>query len=129
MGGRPQRSWIKKTYTVSLVVEKAIALRAAEQGIDPGTVIDILIWNTFLKPDEPRLERGGFTNDELDRIFAEEALTNLDDENSIRALASFISSDWEADSLQSDEAHLRQVSKLVHRWRKTRSPWCEGSER
>jgi hypothetical protein len=118
--GRPSRSWVRKTYTVSPQVEKAIALRAAEQGIDPGTVMDVLVWNALLKPDDAGLQKGGFTDEELERIFAEEAITHLVSENAIRDLANFIPVDGALGSLLKEAIHLRFVSKLVGRWRKTR---------
>lgn len=114
--GRPTRSWIRKTYTVSEMVEKAIAMRAAESGIDPGTVVDILVWEALLKPDEARHKAGGFNADELERMFAEEALAHLD-EGAVEDLACYITLSSNPDD---DDGNLRLVKRLVKRWRKTR---------
>ena len=114
MSGRPARSWVRKTYTVSEQVDKAIRLLAAEQDLDPGTVVDLLVWNAILKPDEARLKRGGFTDDELERIFAEDVLAELQVAGAVENLA-------ESLPLDSDEnANLKQVRALVKRWRTTR---------
>jgi len=120
---RPTRSWVRKTYTVSPLVEQAIAFRAAEQGIDPGTVIDILVWNALVKPDEARLKQGGFTEEELERIFAEEVLDFLVGDEAIEALAEELTVVHEDDG-----ANLKQVKNLVKRWRKTRQIETEYKE-
>jgi len=112
--GRPSRSWVRKTYTVSSEVEKAIAIQAAEQGIDPGTVVDFLFWNTFLKPDVEQLKNGNFTEDELERIFAEEVLAHLDGEGGIEKFAVFMCMH------DNENTNLRKVRGLVGRWRRTR---------
>lgn len=112
---RPSRTWIRKTYTVSPEVTKATAARAAEQDIDPGTVMDIIVWNAILKPDAARLKRGGLTEKELERIFAEEVLGLIRDDHAIEVLAEEI--------ILNDEdaaANLRIVLSLLRRWRKIR---------
>lgn len=114
MGGRPARPWVRKTYTVSEQVEKAIRVLAAEQDLDPGTLVDILVWNAVLKPDEARMKRGGFSDDELERIFAEDVLAQLQILGAVECLAECI-------ALDSDEnTNLKQVRALVKRWRTTR---------
>lgn len=114
MSGRPARSWVRKTYTVSEPVDKAIRLLAAEQDLDPGTVVDLLVWNAVLKPDEARLKRGGFTDDELERIFAEDVLAQLQIPGAVENLAECIALD------SNENTNLRQVRALVKRWRTTR---------
>jgi hypothetical protein len=111
---RPSRSWVRKTYTVSPEVEKAIAIRAAKQGIPTGTVVDILVWNTLLKPDEDRLKKGDSSNDQLERIFAEEVLARLDCKGAVDALAESLDLD------DDEKVNLRKVQALVGRWRTTR---------
>ena len=114
MGGRPARLWKRKTYTVSPEVEKAIRVQAAEQDIDPGTVVDVLVWNTYLKPTEARMKQGGFTDEELERIFAEEVLARLDGDGAIEHLA-------ESFAVMDDpRSNLREVRALVRRWRRAR---------
>ncbi len=120
---RPARSWVRKTYTVSPEVEKAIAMRAAEQGIDPGTVVDILYWNTFLKPDEARLKAGGFSDDELERIFAEEALDFFSEDATVANLADNLTL-----VIGDEAANLKAVKTLLKRWRKTRLIEAEYKE-
>ena len=117
---RPTRSWVRKTYTVSPLVEKAIAMRAAVEGIDPGTVIDILVWNALVKPDEARLKRDDCTEEELERIFAEDALALLDGKEAMAALADHIPLDGANNSRRGTPKHHQQVEKLVGQWRKTR---------
>jgi len=111
---RPSRSWVRKTYTVSPVVE---------QGIDPGTVVDILCWNMFLKPDEARLKVGGFTNDELERIFAEEALDFFCEDEAVASLADNLTL-----VVEDEVANLKAVKTLLRRWRKTRLIEAEHKE-
>ena len=115
MPGRPTRTWRPKTYTVSLEVAKAIAARAAELEVDPGTIVDVLIWEALLKPAETRLRAGSFSEDELERLFAEEVLALLQSPQSITDLA-------EALALgDTPIASLRMAQKLVKRWMRTRN--------
>jgi len=111
---RPSRSWVRKTYTISPEVEKAIAIRAAEQGIPPGTVVDIIVWNALVKPDVAQLKRGESSDEQLERIFAEDVLTHIGLKGGIDALADSM-------NLGDDErTNRRMVQALVSRWRTTR---------
>jgi hypothetical protein len=112
---RPYRSWIRKTYTVSEDVEAAIAMRAAKEGIETGTVVDIIVWNALLKPDEARIKAGDFTKEQVDRIFAEEALALLNGEPSIRRLASHL-----VLNDKSKEKNYMEIQRLVKQWKKAR---------
>ena len=117
---RPARSWVPKTYTVSPEVERTIAIKAAEQGLPPGTIIDILVWNAWLKPDEARLKMGGFSEDQLERIFAEEALEFLDGNEAVAELSEEIDLEGKDGDPLADNLKLRVVLAMVKRWRTTR---------
>jgi hypothetical protein len=114
MAGRHSRNWIKGTYTLSPEVVRAVAVRAAQEGLDPGTIIDSLIWNAWLKPDEARLKAGGLTDDELERDFAEDVLAFIDTDEKVQWLSTTL---WFDESKGSD---LKQTQTLVKRWRTTR---------
>jgi len=114
---RPSRTWVRKTYTVSPEVSKAIAARAAEQDIDPGTVMDVIVWNAILKPDAARLKRGGFSEEELERIFAEEVLEFLREPGSQEQLIERLPPESD---LGNEHENLRLVRLWIKRWRKTR---------
>lgn len=114
MAGRPPRGWERKTYTVSPEVALAVSLQAAKEGVDQGTVIDALIWNMMLKPSEEELKAGGLTDDQLERMFAEEVLEFLNSPDRIDCLSKHLSFEDEK------ESDLRQTQRLVKRWRTTR---------
>jgi hypothetical protein len=113
-GGRPARAWVRKTYTVSEKVEEVIRIKAAELDVDPGTVVDILVWNAYIKPDQNRLQQGGFSEDELERIFAEEVLSLTEKESVVEEIADCI--DLDPDAVK----NLRKIRAMIKRWRKTR---------
>ena len=105
---------------MSPVVENAIRRCAAEQGIPEGTLVDSLVWKALVKPDEAKLKAGGFSQEELERIFAEEALELLDGEADLDDLASNITFKDENGFDLPDIANLRKVHALVKRWKITR---------
>lgn len=112
--GRPSRSWVHKTYTVSPEVETAIAVHAAEQGIDQGTLIDILVWKALVKPSEDQLKRSNPSPGALNRLFAEEVLPFLDGELQVVNLSRSLLVDGD------ERVNLQKVRSLVRRWRRTR---------
>ena len=121
---RPTRSWVRKTYTVSPEVEKAIRMNAADLGVDEGTMVDILVWDALVKPDEDRYKAGGFSQQDLERIYAEEVIAILTDPLTADSLnlelASLIQFENKAGDPIPDSANLRKVKDLVRRWCRTR---------
>lgn len=117
MAGRHPRDWEKKTYTLSPWVARTIAIRAVDEGLDPGTVVDTLIWNVLLNPTDEELKPGRYTNDQLERIFAEEVLAFLDTDEKIRELSTHLSLGGEDFD---EELDLHQTRRLVKKWRTTR---------
>lgn len=114
---RPSRSWVRKTYTVSPEVERAVSMRAGELGIDTGTVLDILAWNALLKPTEASRKPGGLSRQILERMFAEEVLALLENEEAMTLLRE----NWVMHSSDiSEAATLRTLRTLIVRWRRTR---------
>lgn len=114
MAGRHHRSWEKRTYTLSPEVARAVAVRAAESGLDPGTVVDTLIWSALLRPDDDQLTAGRFTDDQLERIFAEDVLAFINTNEKVIELSNHLLFD------EDDGSDLHQTKKLVKRWRTTR---------
>lgn len=114
---RPSREWVRKTYTVSPEVEIAIGSKASELGIDAGTVIDILVWDAMLKPPTALRKPGMLSNEVLERMFAEEVIPLLDDDEVIKKLAHYSLS---VSSREGRNANLQAVRSLVKRWRRTR---------
>lgn len=120
---RPTRNWVRKTYTVSEIVDTVVRAKAAQDDLDPGTVIDLLVWNALIKPNEEQLKQGGFEPQELERIFAEEALAEIQGEECIDLLMEQLllsGSIEEGDPPQSPSTIRRKVKALVRRWQRTR---------
>jgi len=117
---RPSRSWVRKTYTVSPVVENVIRRYAAAQGIPEGTLVDSIVWRALVKPDETRLKVGGFTDEELERIFAEEVLEHLGDDRSISSLFDEITLEDKNEVEIKGNARLCTIDAILKRWRTTR---------
>jgi len=118
--GRPTRSWIRKTYTVSAWAEKAIRVQAAESDIDLGTVVDIAVWKYLLNPTDGRLKAGGFSEDELERIFAEDTLEHLRWDADIERLAKCMISKGDQADEASAATHFQKTKRLVRSWQRTR---------
>lgn len=111
---RPDRPWIKNSYTVSPEVDAAIRARAAALGVDTGTAVDAIVWDALLKPTETQMQAGSFPEDQLERMFAEDVLRLLETEEAIRQLADHL------ELAERPGANLRMVRALIKRWRKTR---------
>lgn len=111
---RPDRPWIKNSYTVSPEVDQAIRARAAALGVDTGTALDAIVWDALLKPTKEQVQDGSFTDDQLERMFAEEALQFLAGEQEIRHLAE------QLNLAETPGSSLRKTRALVKRWQKMR---------
>jgi len=114
MGGRHERDWERKTYTVSPEVAKAVAVAAAEQELDPGTIVDAILWRALVKPDEDALKGGSFSEEEVERLFAEEVF----DVVPFDALVEDIQG-WLEDA-HGEKGSLREARRVVKRWRTKR---------
>jgi len=114
MGGRHERDWERKTYTVSPEVAKAVAIAAAEQELDPGTIVDAILWRALVKPDEEALKGGSFSMEEIERLFAEEVF----DVVPFDALVEDIQG-WLEDA-HGEKGSLREARRVVKRWRTKR---------
>lgn len=111
---RPSRSWTRSTFTISPEVDKAIRHRAVELGIDPGTVVDAIVWGALVKPNDEELRSTKCEGDLLERLFAEDVLCYLDTDKAIGEIAPDISYGFNS------EIAFKETKKLVLRWRKTR---------
>ena len=127
--GRPNRSWVRTTYTVSPEVEKAIAIKAAEQGIDPGTVVDVIVWNALLKPDPGGSDSRGGTTEVQGRVFAEAALSRLEDPSMVMKLVDLLYPKIAGSANMMTPVQLQQTRRLVGTWKRTRvidQQYCEA---
>lgn len=111
---RPFREWTTLNCTISPGVDQFLRHQAAAMGIDTGTVLDVLIWRSHLQPSREELESGKLSPEVLERCFAEEALTLLEDDKAIAALDEVL--DFEGPQ----SVRRRKVRSHVRRWQKTR---------
>lgn len=128
MGGRPSRNWVRKTLTISPSIDRQIRELAAKQDIDPGTVVDVILWNRLIKPKNKRSAKRLTTPEEIDRYFAEDVLEKLDKNNQIIAhiiktqgipdFEEFIL--YENYESPSDEKVKSFMQNLWRKWRRTR---------
>jgi hypothetical protein len=118
--GRPSRDWIRKTYTVSPVVEKAIKARAGELGIDEGTLVDAYAWRELVQPTASAFKNVKFTDEEMERIFAEEALQLLDKKDAIALLSEEIVPKGADGEDLPNAAASRVLETMLKRWRTMR---------
>jgi hypothetical protein len=102
------------------MVEKAIRVRAAELGIDEGTLVDSLAWTALLMPRGDNLKGVNLTDEMLERMFAEEALYHLQGDDALAALIKEISPENKNGDPLSDGAAHRAIHSLLRRWRTTR---------
>ncbi|MBP1627545.1 MAG: hypothetical protein H6Q00_2020 [Holophagaceae bacterium] len=114
MGGRHERDWERKTYTVSPEVAKAVALAAAEQELDPGTIVDAILWRALVKPDEDALKGGSFSRDEIERLFAEEVFDSVPPEALVEDIQGWL------EGSHGEKGSLREARRVVKRWRTKR---------
>jgi hypothetical protein len=102
------------------MIENAIRRQAAVQGIPEGTLVDSLVWKALVEPDEAKLKAGGFTEEELERTFAEQVLAILENEETIPLLFDVISLEDKEGNVVKGIARRRVEELLVKRWRTTR---------
>lgn len=111
---RPYREWTTLNCTISPEVDQFLRQRAAELGIDTGTVLDVIVWRQHLQPSEDDLRSGKLPPEVIERCFAEEALALLEDERAVQVLDEVL--DIEA----APSIRRRKVQALIRRWMKTR---------
>ena len=76
--------------------------------------MDLLAWNALVKPHIDQLKPGECSQEELERLFAEEALALLENDGAVAELAEGLTLDPNA------KVNLHMVRAMVLRWRKTR---------
>jgi len=118
--GRPSRKWAKKTYTVSPLVETYIREKAYEWGLDPGTALDVLIWENELL-DHGMKPSKNYSDEYLVRHFSEEVLLEVCPRMlRVRPTSIYTYLSRELKLPEGEEHTVREIDKVLNRWNKTR---------
>ena len=101
--------------TVSTEVATALKVWAGEMGLRHGTAAEVILWNALVRPTDARMAQGGFTDEQIERIYAEEVLAVLGNEQNPVTIAQTLVLTSELDADPSD--NIKLIRKEIADWR------------